>query len=134
MAGRSLYAAILQNPDQKTYDLTLYAAVTDDERIQGFRGVSQLLPQHGMVFKWSLPLKPTMEMGGMLFALDMLFLDKAGKVIDMVQGLQPGLDDTYQPRWPAMFVVELNHGQIQQLNIQLGSIVILPRNLHEGRG
>jgi len=53
--------------------------------------------------------------------LDVLFLNSAWEVVDLVQGLQPR--NFYTPKEKAMFVVELPEGAIAKSKTKLGDVI-----------
>jgi hypothetical protein len=57
-------------------------------------------------------------------SLDVLFLNDAGKVVDLVKGLSPS--NIYTPKQKAMFVVELPTGTIARSKTKLGDRINVP--------
>ena len=53
--------------------------------------------------------------------LDVLFLNSAWEVVDLVEGLQPR--NFYTPKEKAMFVVELPEGAIARSKTKLGDVI-----------
>ena len=131
---RAHYPAVMQNADGTQHHLSLYTATTKPQRQSGFRGVMELARDRGMLFAWPTPLRPVMEMVGTYLSLEMLFLDKTGRVTEISPALDAGSNQRYRPKKAISFVLELNKGTTKALNIKVGSRLIFsghtaPNNL-----
>ena len=65
-----------------------------------------------------------MWMKNTLIPLDMLFIDKTGRVVSLSERAVPGSLATISSGVPAAAVLELNAGMIQKLGIEPGDRVI----------
>jgi uncharacterized membrane protein (UPF0127 family) len=83
------------------------------------------MPQnHGMLFIFEKPQIISMWMKNTYIPLDMLFLDKNGKIIWIHENAKPLDESIISSRFPASFVIELNAGQVKEKNIQITNQVI----------
>ncbi len=98
-------------------------ARTPQERYQGLRGYRGLMPYQGMLFLWPRKTRPNMEMLGVLFPLDILFLDDQGRILEVALNLQPLSSENFRPHQPISQVLELWGGTCAQLGIHVGNYV-----------
>lgn len=102
---------------------TLQVADTPELRAKGLGGTESLDRDGGMLFVFPKPTHACMWMKDMNYGLDMIWLDENKKVVSISANVQPS---TYPDRnfcsqaKKASYVIELNAGEIEQSNIQLG--------------
>lgn len=85
-----------------------------------------LAANQGMVFLYSKPGKLCFWMKGMRFAIDILWLDSAKKVISIEKSLSPDTyPQTYCPDEPAQYVVELPAGVSERVGVKVGDFLPL---------
>ena len=116
----------------KNKDYTLEVARTFGQKSVGLMNRNSLCPNCGMIFVSSQETPQIFWMKNTLIPLDMIFLDKTGKVINLKSALpQPNTADLnltlYHSTSPAMFVIELNSGDSQKLNLIPGDQISLPQ-------
>jgi uncharacterized membrane protein (UPF0127 family) len=73
-----------------------------------------------MVFKFEEPGRHGFWMKDMRFPIDVIFLDKSAKVVDLWQNAQPCTQEAcaaYYPAADAKYVVEVNAGQAAALGL-----------------
>ena len=102
-------------------------AVTPEEQQKGLMFVEYMPENQGMVFLYSREQTLKYWMKNTLIPLDMLFFDKDMRLIHIEESAQP---HDLTPRGPddlACVVVELNGGQAEKENIQIGDILSLNR-------
>ena len=89
------------------------------ERIIGFMGRGRIAPDDGLWFDrcWAI------HTVGVRAPLDVLFLDRGGRVVEIAVGVRPARWAVTCPR--AYSVVELGHGAIEAADILLGDQIIL---------
>ena len=111
--------------------VTLEVAKTDQERQKGLGGHAPLGETDGMLFVFERPSFYAFWMKGMLFALDMLWIEN-GQVVHVernVPSYPPSTPDlllpVYAPRAPATYVLEVNPGFSAKYEIEVGSSVEL---------
>lgn len=100
-------------------------ADTDNERQRGLSGRANLASDHGMLFVFDQSDRHCMWMKDMKFAIDMVWLDDSGVVVEHARGVGP---ETYPKIFcndtrNARYVIELPSGSTGPL---LGSRVSLP--------
>jgi uncharacterized membrane protein (UPF0127 family) len=78
----------------------------------------------GMLFDYSTPKKINMWMKNTFIPLDMLFIDKFGKIVRIVENTTPLSIDTIASLDLVLAVLELNGGTAKRLSIKLGDKVI----------
>lgn len=98
------------------------------EKSKGLGGRTSLCPTCGMLFVYDQESIYPFWMKDTLIPLDMLWLDSQGKIVTIHTALpQPGVSDfqlkSYANTTPAKYVLEINAGQAQQLNLQVGDII-----------
>jgi uncharacterized membrane protein (UPF0127 family) len=96
-------------------------ARTDEERARGLSGREALPPDHGMLFVYQVPTRPTIWMQGMRFPLDILWI-KGGRVVDFVLGANPPSrgepPPIFVPRQEAEYVLEVPAGFVERLGVK----------------
>ena len=100
-------------------------ARTEAEREQGFSGREELGENDGMLFVFEKRDFYAFWMKDMLFPIDIIWIDKDGTMVDVMENVQP---DTY-PEFKfisdflAQYVIEVNAGFFDKHNIKLGDAV-----------
>jgi uncharacterized membrane protein (UPF0127 family) len=87
------------------------------ERTRGLLGRESMEPGEALVF----PRCRQVHMVGMLFPIDVLFLDRQGKVVRCVSDLQPGRLSPWVRR--ACTTVELQAGTLERTGTAAGDLV-----------
>ncbi len=99
-------------------------ADTDPKRTRGLSGAPGLGTNEGMLFLFDYPGKPAFWMKDMLFSIDIVWISKEWKVVDITEGLSPeSYPDTVTPRADAQYVLELTAGTTQALSITIGQSI-----------
>ena len=103
----------------------LELAITPEERSAGLSGRSPLGNNDGMLFIYEQEEVPGFWMRGMLFALDIVWIDSDGVVVGVSDNLPPAMDGSvallYHPPRPVQYVLEVNAGTAERLGVALGS-------------
>jgi uncharacterized protein len=105
-------------------------ARTPEERAQGLMYRQSMAEDHGMLFVFDEAENQSFYMKNCFFAQDMLFLDAKGVVVDLTENFEPCADEpcrTYTSRQKALYVLELNAGQVKKHGIKVGAILKLPK-------
>lgn len=101
-------------------------ARTDEEKARGLSGREALPPDHGMLFVYEVPTRPTIWMRGMRFPLDILWIS-GGRVVDLVLGAGPPSKGEpppiFVPRQEVEYVLEVPAGFIKRLGVTLNDPV-----------
>lgn len=97
---------------------------TDAERAKGLSGSSELQDGEAMLFVFDHADKWKIWMKDMNYSIDIVWLDEQKKIIHIVQDASPdSYPQTFEPRDPARYVIELPAGYTSEHNITRGSVV-----------
>jgi uncharacterized membrane protein (UPF0127 family) len=106
--------------------------IADDplERYTGLRGREHLPDDRGMLFLFHADEQHHFIMEDCLISLDLLWLDRHGRVLHLEAGLPPCPEETEEcPTWtspgPARYVLELRGGRASELGLKKGSLILL---------
>jgi uncharacterized protein len=79
----------------------------------------------GMLFTFSNEGNYGIWMQNMVFGIDVLWLDKNKRVVDIANNLKPCRSafncTTYYPRKPSKYIIELNEGEAKRMKIKINS-------------
>jgi len=98
-------------------------AGTDVERARGLQQRRSLGKDKGMLFIFPEPGRYGFWMKNTLIPLDMIWLDRAGKVVTVAAGVSPCAADpcpSHNPKEEALYVLELNGGIAEKSGILVG--------------
>ncbi|EME70073.1 hypothetical protein H261_10339 [Paramagnetospirillum caucaseum] len=112
--------------DGKRYAFAVEMAVTPEQLSQGLMFRRDLPAGTGMLFDFGSVRQVSMWMKNTLIPLDMLFMDRSGRVIHAEQYAVPG---SLEPRGPAglvLGVLEVPAGTIRRLGLKPGDRVVHP--------
>jgi uncharacterized membrane protein (UPF0127 family) len=139
--ARPAWLASKQEPYAEVHvgDTVVWArlAISAEERTRGLSGTEKLEPNEGMLFVYNNRSRHAFWMRGMLFPLDMLWID-TDHVADLKTDLPnppPGASEAnlpiYSPNADANYVLEVNAGWAATNNITIGAPVrvILPEGI-----
>ncbi|GIW07212.1 MAG: hypothetical protein KatS3mg060_2017 [Dehalococcoidia bacterium] len=106
-------------------------AITADERTRGLSGTERLEPNEGMLFVYTVKGRHPFWMRGMLFPIDMIWID-TNQVVDVKPDRPiPGPNQTeidlpiYSPNADANYVLEVNAGWAAANNVTAGTPVTI---------
>ena len=111
-------------PDGFALDLEL--ALTPEEISSGLMFRPSLRADRGMLFLFDQPRLPAFWMKNMLIPLDLVFLDGAGAVVDVIADVPPCAADpcpNYPPSSPAQAVLEIGAGVAAAHGLEAGSTI-----------
>ena len=108
------------------HHFTVELATTPQQMEQGLMFRRSLGPDSGMLFDFKAPSMAMMWMKNTLIPLDMLFVDEAGRIVNIHQRAVPGSLDTIAAAAPVRAVIELNGGTTERLGIRPGDRVVYP--------
>jgi uncharacterized membrane protein (UPF0127 family) len=106
------------------FEVTLELAITPDELAQGLMYRPRLPDDRGMLLIFAEERLPNIWMMNTLVALDIVYLDRSGTVVDIVPDAQPCPAEPcprFTPKVPAQAVLELPAGGARQHAITEGS-------------
>lgn len=105
---------------------TLELAITPDELAQGLMFRPKLPDDRGMLLIFSEERLPNIWMMNTLVALDIIYLDRTGTVVDVVTDAQPCPGEPcprFTPKLPAQAVLEIPAGGATQHSIGEGTVL-----------
>jgi len=129
-------------PKTKTISITLghtkynfEIAKTISQKSTGLSNRNYLCPNCGMIFVYPKESIYPFWMKDTLIPLDMIWLDKTGKIVTYHNALpEPNVPLTklknYRNISPAQYIIEINSGDFNKLNLKIGDIINLP-NLND---
>ena len=99
-------------------------ADTDIKREKGLSGRESLAENEGMLFVFKEPGTYGFWMKDMNFAIDILWIDKDKRVVEIMQNVAPDtFPETFYPKEPIQYVLETNAGWTNKHDIIPGDIV-----------
>jgi uncharacterized membrane protein (UPF0127 family) len=88
---------------------------------KGLSGRASLAPDSGMLFVFQNEAQRCFWMKDMQFPLDIIWVNKDKRVVYIQPELSPSTyPDSFCPKPPAQYVIELNAGQATQASIRIG--------------
>jgi hypothetical protein len=106
-----------------THAIDVWVADNPPRRAQGLMFVRKLAPNTGMLFIFSEAQYVSMWMKNTYVALDMLFIDRAGRIVNIVENAHPLTLDTINSAAPVSAVLELPGGAAKRFGLQAGDRV-----------
>ena len=130
---RAIYEFLKKSPYKTTTiaykknRLRLEVADTFMKKMVGLMYRERMGKAKGMLFPIAEPgvLASTITMMNMKFSIDILWLDERKRVVDIVERAQPSssIFDSYKPKKPARYVLEIEAGAAKKLGIKEGDRV-----------
>ncbi|MDD3002955.1 MAG: DUF192 domain-containing protein [Candidatus Shapirobacteria bacterium] len=102
-------------------------ATTIAQKTKGLSGRNTLCKNCGMLFTFGFETNLPFWMKDTLIPLDMIWLDKNGKIVDIQTATEINSTKIYQNQLPAQFVIELNVNDSQKINLKIGDIIDLSK-------
>lgn len=99
-------------------------AETGQELTAGLRGVTSLEPYDGMLFDFGCDFHPIMTPKGLLFPVEVAFIDSEGTIKE-IQQLDPANGFTRAAAVTVRYALEVPVGFFETHNIQIGDLVNL---------
>ncbi len=107
-------------------NIHVIVADTAQERGQGLSGREGLADGEGMLFVFAEDGLHGFWMKDMRFSIDIIWIAADGTVVDMLENVSPDTyPQTFHPKTPARFVLELPAGEAAQLGLDIGDAVEL---------
>jgi len=101
-------------------------ADTDERRALGLMYRTSLAADAGMLFDFKHDEDVAMWMRNTAIPLDMLFIDRTGRIVNIAQRAVPYSEATISSAAPVLAVLELNGGTAARLGLKAGDRVIYP--------
>ena len=102
-------------------------ATTIAQKTKGLSGRDSLCKNCGMLFTFGFETNLPFWMKDTLIPLDMIWLDKNGKIVDIQTVTEINSTKIYQNQTPAQYVLELNANDSQKINLKIGDIINLSK-------
>jgi uncharacterized membrane protein (UPF0127 family) len=125
------YVKIISDEDNYTTGIPVYVDVANDpeERSRGLMFRKSMEWNNGMLFVFEDVEYLSFWMKNTYIPLDMIFVDKDLRIVDIKEDVQPCLQEdicpSYPSKQPAKYVLEVNAGFVQQNGIRVGDILYL---------
>ena len=103
---------------------TVELALNEDQRVQGLQGRRRLAADAGMLFDFQDTGPVAMWMKDTYVPLDMLFIDSAGRIVNIAEHTVPLSLTAIRSAGPVRAVLELNAGTAARLGIRPGDRVL----------
>jgi uncharacterized membrane protein (UPF0127 family) len=99
--------------------------IADDEakREVGMMGRPEMEERQGMLFIFEEEQMASFWMRNTILSLDMIFIDKHGKIVTIHKNTKPFSDDTYSATEMTLLVLEVNAGFTDKYHIKEGDVV-----------
>ena len=104
---------------------TIYVAITKTakEQAQGLSGLDSIQDNQGMLFVHA-DEKPRIWMKDMRFPIDIIWIDKNNKIVDLIENVSPATyPKTFSSKVSARYTLEVNTGFVQKNKIKIGEMV-----------
>lgn len=109
--------------DGRALDFIVEVATDEAEREQGLMNRQSMKPDRGMIFDFGTDKPVYMWMKNTYLPLDMLFIDRSGKITYIKRNALPLSEDIIASQGPVRFVLEINAGVSDTLGIKIGDMV-----------
>ncbi|MCO5734086.1 DUF192 domain-containing protein [Rhizobium sp. SSA_523] len=110
----------IRTADGKRHAFTVELALDAQERQQGLMYRRTMAADHGMLFDFGVAREVTMWMRNTLLPLDMLFIDRGGRITHIHEGAEPLSEAIISSNGPITYVLELNAGEVAKRGIKVG--------------
>ena len=110
--------------DKGRFIFSVEVAETAAQRQQGLQHRKNLAASAGMLFDYKRVQPVAMWMKNTLIPLDMLFIDGAGRIVNVARNTEPMSLATIPSAAPVLAVLEVNAGTARRLGIQPGDRVL----------
>lgn len=114
----------IETRDGEQHLFVVELALTDEQRARGLMFRESLADDAGMLFLYERDRPRSMWMKNTLIPLDMLFIDRRGRVIRIAERTTPLSERSISSGRPARAVLELAGGTAERLGIRVGDRVI----------
>ena len=125
LAGWDKTTAIIQTNENEIIEFRVLIAQSNKQRRQGLMHIESMEEDQGMLFIFDPNRKVSMWMSNTPMTLDMLFIDKNGKIINIAKNTTPYSTKGISSGGSINWVLEINGGLSDQLNIKNGDHVRL---------
>jgi hypothetical protein len=110
----------IRNDGSTAVSITIEIADTPELRVKGLMERWSLPDQHGMLFLFDHPEVRRFWMHNTPLSLDMIFVDKNRRILNIAESTTPMSKQEYASRGPAQYVVEVKAGFSKRHGIEEG--------------
>jgi uncharacterized membrane protein (UPF0127 family) len=114
---------VIEGADGRRHRFTVELADTDERRAYGLMFRRSMPADEGMIFDFKEDRPVSMWMRNTLIPLDMLFIDRTGRVVNIHQRAVPHDETSITSEGPVRGVLELNGGTAARLGLKPGDLV-----------
>jgi len=106
-----------------------YVADTEEKRNQGLGGKRFLPSNTSMLFEFDKPDTHGIWMKDMLFSIDIIWLDKNKKIVNLISNAEPATyPHVFYPPQKSLYVLEVRAGLIKDKNLKLGDEILFGKD------
>jgi len=109
-----------------SHPFTVEVATDSVQHARGLMYRRELAPDRGMIFLYEKDEEVLMWMKNTYIPLDMLFIDRAGRIVGLAANTTPLSTDIIPSNVPVKAVLEVAAGTAARLKIEVGSRIIHP--------
>lgn len=113
--------------DTKEIKINVEISKSEEERKEGLMYRNKLCENCGMLFLFPSETESGFWMKNCRIALDIMFLDKNGKIIDIKKDFKPCYDaecPSYSPDKQYLYAIEVNSGWTDSNKVEVGDIAV----------
>lgn len=96
---------------------------TEPERERGLMYRKTMAADHGMLFEYQSEQPVTFWMHNTYLPLDLVFIDKGGRVLNVARDAKPMDESLIPSAGPALGVLELDAGTAKTIDLKAGDVV-----------
>ena len=108
------------------HEFAVWIAADDRSREQGLMYIRELPPDRGMLFLFERPQRVAFWMKDTYLSLDLIFIDPAGRVLNVAADAKPLSLTPIQSRGDAIAVLEVIAGTARRIGLEPGDRINLP--------
>lgn len=114
---------VIESQSGKQHKFTVELADTDERRAYGLMFRQSMPADQGMIFDFKVDQPVAMWMRNTRIPLDMLFIDRTGRVVNIHERAIPLDETSISSDGPVRSVLELNGGTASRLGLKAGDRV-----------
>jgi uncharacterized membrane protein (UPF0127 family) len=103
-----------------THQFSVEVMRTDEQRARGLMHRRFMAQDRGMLFDFKREEPVAMWMKNTYLSLDMVFIDKSGKVVNVAENTEPLSERIIPSSGPVLAVLELNAGAARRIGLKPG--------------